>query len=159
MIGLPEGVVVSDDRPLEKRYRSAVAGLTRRVRLLYDAIYDQFGSEGLELIRTTSRSYGEEIAGRARKMLPDGSVASVADFVIRVFNTIGGEGEVSTYNDERVVIRVHRCPYMFDRPEMCLAHTEMEKALVENVSDDVRYFIECSIPAGDPYCDHVIEKR
>jgi hypothetical protein len=158
VIRLPEGVVVADDRPIEKRYRSVVAGLTRRIRLLYDAAWERFGEKGLSLVRDTSRAYGEEIAERARGMVDADDIKSVGSFVIRVFNTIGGEGEVTEYGSDRIVIRVRRCPYRFDRTEMCLAHTEMEKALVENVGRNVRYFIECSIPAGDEYCDHVIEK-
>jgi hypothetical protein len=159
MIELPDGVVIEDARPVEKRYRSAVAGLTRRIRLLYDAAAARFGKEGLDLVRDTSRAYGEEIAERARPLVKAGDVKSIGSFVIRVFNTIGGEGEVTEYTDERVTVRVRQCPYRFEDPAMCLAHTEMEKALVESLGEDVSYVIESSIPDGDAYCDHVIAKK
>ncbi len=157
MISLPEGVTLADDRPVEKRYRSAVAGLTRRIRLLYDGVYERFGDEGLDAIRATSRAYGEEIAERAAPLVERDDIESIGAFVIRVFNTIGGEGEVTEYSRERIVVRVRRCPYLFDDPAMCRAHTEMEKALVENLGDKVSYRIACSVPEGDPHCDHVIE--
>ena len=156
--GVPEGAMVDDDRPLEKRYRSAVAGLTRRIRLLYDGVREHFGDAGLDAIRATSRAYGEEIAERAAPMVTRDDIPSIGSFVIRVFNTIGGEGEVTEFSKERIVVRVHRCPYLFQETAMCRAHTEMEKALVESLGDHVAYRIACSVPEGDPYCDHVIER-
>ena len=159
MIQPPPGAGTRDERPIEKRYRSSVAGLTRRIRLLYDAVWDRFGDAGLDLVRETSRSYGEEIGLRARALVKEDDIESIASFVIRLFNTIGGEGEVAEFSPERVVIRVRRCPYLFERTEMCLAHTEMERAMVESLGENVRYYIERSIPGGDAVCDHVIARR
>lgn len=158
MIKLPEGVNLDDDRSVEHKYHSAVAGLARRVRLLYDGIIDRFGDEGVDMIESTSRSYGEEIAERAKDFVKEGDVRSVANFVIRIFNTIDGEGEVTEYTQDRVVIRVFHCPYLFEQPKVCRAHTEMERALVESFGEKIRYEIERSIPGGDSYCDHVIKK-
>jgi hypothetical protein len=72
---------------------------------------------------------------------------------------VRGEGKVVEWNDERVVIRVNTCPYPFEKPEVCEAHTTMERVVVEELGDNLKYYIEKSIPMGDPYCDHVIEKK
>ena len=51
------------------------------------------------------------------------------------------------------------CPLHFDKPEMCLAHTIMEKTVVEELNPDLTYRIGKSIPAGDDCCEHIIEAR
>jgi len=156
MIELPENKKI-EEVPIEKRYRSVTAGLTRRIKILYDAIYEKFGNEGLDLIREVGDKYGREIAERAREKIKDGDLESVALYVIRVFNTVRGNGKVVEFSDKRVVIRVRECPYPWETPEMCEAHTQMEKTLVETLGKNLRYRIEKSIPKGDSYCDHVIE--
>jgi hypothetical protein len=157
MIKLPAHVRI-DEVPLEKRYRSITAGLVHRIKLMYDAIYDRFGEEGLALIRDVGRSYGLEIAERAKKAGVTGDIDAVARYVIRIFNNMRGEGEVVEYTGRAVRIRVHRCPYPWERPEVCEAHTQMEKTLVETLGDGLRYTIPKCIPRGDPYCDHLIER-
>ena len=156
MIELPDNKKI-EEVPIEKRYRSVTAGLTRRIKILYDAIYEKFGKEGLELIRGVGDKYGREIAERAKGKVKSRDLESVALYVIRVFNTIRGNGKVVEFSDRRVVIRVRECPYPWETPEMCEAHTQMEKTLVETLGKNLRYRIEKSIPKGDPYCDHVIE--
>ena len=156
MIKLPAGIEI-EEIPVEKKYRSITNALIKRIKHLYDAIYEKFGSDGLDLIREVSTNYGLEIAERAKQKIKHPDIESVALFVIKVFNNLRGNGEVTEFNDERVVIRVYECPYPFDKPEMCEAHTSMEKALVENLGKDLKYYIRKSIPKGDAYCDHVIE--
>jgi hypothetical protein len=158
MIELPEGIEI-EAVPIERRYRSVTAGLVRRIKILYDAIHDRYGDDGLELIRDVGRRYGLEIAERARKKIESDDIKSVALYVIRIFNTVRGNGEVVEFNDRKVVIRVRECPYPWETPQVCEAHTQMEKTLVETLGANLTYRIGRSIPKGDPYCDHIIEYR
>lgn len=152
-----------DERTLEQLYRSAVAGLYARLRSNYDFIYRQMGDEGLKLIANMSHEYGLSVAARARKRLESNDIGAVAGYLERIFNTVGrgqaGGGEMITEDDSRVVIRVSNCPLHFDDPGLCLAHTTMEKTVVEELNPDLTYRIGKSIPAGDPYCEHIIEVR
>ena len=50
MIELPENVKI-EEVPIEKRYKSVTAGLVRRIKILYDAIYEKYGEDGLSLIK------------------------------------------------------------------------------------------------------------
>lgn len=158
MIKLPENITI-EEVPLEKRYRSAVAGLTVRIKTIYAKIYERFGEEGLDFIREISEQYGLELLERARKRIQGTDVKSVGLYIIRVFNTIRGDGEITELTDERVVIKVNKCPYGFTDVKMCEAHTAMEKVLVENLGANLRYYIPISIPKGDLYCEHVIELK
>lgn len=158
MIELPEGVVV-EEVPIEKRYRSVTAGLLKRIKRLYDTIYQRYGEEGLNLIREVSRSYGLELVERAKERVQGDDIRSVGLYLIRIFNTVRGDGKVTEFTDSRVVIRIYECPYPFDKPEICEAHTTMEKTLVETLGRNLHYSIPQSIPRGDPYCDHLIEHR
>lgn len=158
MIKLPPGVEI-EEIPIEKRYRSITKALVNRIKHLYDAIYESYGDDGLNLIEEVSRNYGLEIAERAKQKIDQPSIKSVALFIIKVFNNIRGNGEVTEFNEDKVVIRVYECPYPFDKPEVCKAHTTMEKTLVETLGKNLKYSIQKSIPNGDPYCDHVIEYR
>ena len=133
--------------------------MTRRIKILYEAIYKKFGEEGLDLIKEVGDMYGKEIAERGKKKVKSGDIESVARYVIRIFNTVRGNGKVVEYSDKRIVIRVWKCPYPWETPEMCEAHTQMEKTLVENLGENLCYKIPRSIPRGDPYCDHVIEYK
>ena len=156
MIELPENIHIEDD-PLEKRYRRVTAGLVRRIKILYEGIFERYGEEGLELIRGVGVRYGKEIAERAKGKVIFDDLKSVALYVIRIFNTLRGNGQVVEFSDQRVVIRVWECPYPWETVAMCEAHTQMEKTLVESLGDHLRYRITRSIPRGDAYCDHVIE--
>ena len=131
-------------RSLEQKYRGAVAGLYARLRSNYDTIYEEFGDKGIKLIADMSHRYGLEVAERARKRVRGDDIRSVGEYVMRIFET-------------RMVIKVTHCPLNFDKPEMCLAHTTMEKTVVEELSPNLTYRIGKSIPAGDPYCEHIIE--
>lgn len=158
MIELPEGIVI-EEVAVEKRYRSVTTGLLRRMKNLYDTIYERYGEPGLDLIREASTSYGLKLADRAKGKLPGQDARSVGLYLVRVFNTVRGSGKVIEFTNERVVIRIYECPYPFDRPEICEAHTAMEKALVETLGSNLYYSIPKSIPRGDPYCEHLIERK
>ena len=157
MIVLPENVTI-ETVPVEKRYRSVTAGLTRRIKILYETIYKRFGNDGLELIRDVGSRYALEIAERARQKVIYNDLTSVTFYIIRIFNTLRGNGEVVEFTDKRAVIRVFQCPYQWQTTEMCEAHTQMEKKLVETLGKNLSYSIGKSIPKGDNYCDHCIEK-
>jgi hypothetical protein len=152
-----------DERTLERVYRSAVSGLYARLRSNYDFIYRKFGDEGIKLIADMSREYGLSIAVRARAKLKSNDLNSVAGYLLRIFNTVSwdksGFTELVKVNDSRVVIKASECPLHFNNPKMCLAHTTMEKTVVEELNPDLEYRIGKSIPAGDAYCEHIIEVR
>ena len=80
--------------------------MTRRIKILYEAIFNKYGEDGLELIRQVGRQYGEEIARRAKSRIEKTDLKSVAFYVIRIFNTLRGQGKVVEFSDQRVVIRV-----------------------------------------------------
>ncbi len=151
-----------DQRTLDQVYRSAVSGLYSRLKSNYDFIYRKFGNRGLKLIEEMSREYGLKVAERAKAKLPDNSLASVAGYLLRIFDTVArGQNLTSTVENKKgkVVIKVNRCPLDFEKPEMCLAHTTMEKTVVEELNPDLTYRIGRSIPAGDRCCEHIIETK
>ena len=156
MVELPPGVHI-EEVPVEKRYRSSTAALMNRIRRLYEELYERFGSEGIDLIRDVSGEFGREIAERGREKVKGGDARSVALYLVRIFNNVRGEGKVVGWEENRVVVRVNRCPYPFRIPEICEAHTTMERVVVETLGKGLRYRIDSSIPRGDPFCDHVIE--
>jgi hypothetical protein len=151
----------SDERTIEQLYRSAVGGLYARLKSNYDFLYRKFGDEGLELIAEMSREYGLNIAARAGKRLNNNDLDSVAGYILRIFSTVsqGKNGiiELVKIDDSRVVIRAKECPLHFTDPQMCLAHTTMEKTVVEKLNPALTYRIGKSIPAGDSCCEHIIE--
>jgi len=120
-------VQVEDERSLEKVYRSAVAGLYARLRSNYDFIYRKFGDDGINLIADMSREYGLSIAARARNILKDNDLTSVAGYLMRVFITVGrdknGFAELEKVDDFRAVIKVSECPASFQQPaNVCSAY-------------------------------------
>jgi len=149
--------MTEDKRTTKQKYRSAVAGLYGRLKSNYDSICEKFGDDGIDLIAEMSRRYGEEIAARANRSLTEKDITAVGEYLIRIFNTMG-EGSIVTENsDHRVVIRVDHCPLNFTRTDMCLAHTEMETAVVRGLNPSLNYRIGRSVPAGDAYCEHILE--
>lgn len=149
-------------RTLEQVYRSAVRGLYARLRSNYDFIYRRFGAEGIKLIADMSREYGLSVAERARKRLDSTDIMSVAGYLQRIFDTVNrgtGSFPVVEEGSTRVVIRAYRCPLDLDNPEICRAHTNMEKTVVEELNSNLTYRIGKSIPAGDGYCEHIIEVK
>lgn len=146
-------------RTTEELYKSAVAGLYARLRSNYDFLYERFGNEGLKLIAEMGRKYGLEVAERARKRIEKNDLTAVANYLMRIFETVDGKGGVAEMSESGVVIKVYKCPSNFQMPEMCLAHTTMERTVVETLNPQLTYRIAKSIPAGDPYCEHIIEAR
>ncbi len=158
MIKLPPDVKVTEIS-IEARYKGVLHGLLTRIKGLYDAIYDRYGEDGLDLIREVSSSYGRSIASKVRGDGDPWSIKDVGLYLVKVFNNMRSEGEVTEFTDERVAIKVPLCPYPFDKVEICQAHTSMERALVQGLNPDLDYEIELSVPAGDPFCLHVLKKR
>jgi hypothetical protein len=149
-----------NERTLEQVYRSAVSGLYGRLRSNYDFLYRRFGKEGLKLIEEMSREYGLSVAKRAKARLENNDLASVAEYLLRIFDTVARGRDLITTAEkdtDRVIIKVNRCPLDFDVPEMCLAHTTMEKTVVEELNPNLIYRIGKSIPAGDGCCEHILE--
>ena len=153
----------NDERSLEQVYHSAVSGLYARIRNNYDFLYKKFGDDGLKLISEMSREYGLTIAVRARTKLKSNDLTSVAGYLLRIFNTVGRGKEDMVFpleaSDSRIVIRIGECPLHFELPAMCLAHTTMEKTVVEELNPTLTYRIGKSIPAGDKYCEHILEYK
>ena len=156
MIKLPEGVEYSHV-PTEKKYKSVTVALLKRILTIYKGIYRKFGQKGLDLIREVSESYGKEIAELGKKRVKSDDVKSVGLYLIRVFENINCEGEVTEFSDDRVAIKLYRCPYPFDDPKICEAHTTMEEALVKALGQNLEYVITYSIPRGDAFCEHVVK--
>jgi hypothetical protein len=152
-----------DERTIEQLYRSAVSGLYARLKSNYDFLYRKFGDEGIELIAEMSREYGLSIAARAGKRMKNHDLDHVAAYLLRIFNTVSrGKKdftELVKVDDSRVVIKANECPLHFTNPQMCVAHTAMEKTIVEELNPDLIYRIGRSIPAGDSCCEHIIELR
>jgi hypothetical protein len=152
-----------DERSLEQVYRSAVRGLYARLASNYDFIYSKFGDDGIELIADMSREYGLSIAARAKDRLKSNDINTVAEYLLRIFNTVSwdsnGLTELEKVDDSHVVIKARECPLHFTNPQICLAHTTMEKTVVETLNPGLQYSIGKSIPAGDAYCEHIIEVR
>jgi hypothetical protein len=149
-------------RTIEQVYRSAVSGLYGRLRSNYDFLYRKFGDEGLKLIADMSREYGLSVAERAKSRLKKNDLASVAEYLLRIFDTVArGQDLVSTVEESsnRIIVRVNRCPLDFEVPEMCRAHTTMEQTVVEQLNPALTYRIGKSIPAGDGCCEHIIEVK
>lgn len=149
-------------RTIEQVYRSAVSGLYARLRSNYDFIYRKFGDDGLKLIADMSREYGLSVAERAKSRLEKTDLESVAGYLLRIFDTVArGQDLVSTVEEskDRIIVRVNRCPLDFDNPDMCQAHTTMERTVVETLNPRLTYRIGKSLPAGDGCCEHIIEVK
>ena len=151
-----------DNRTIEQVYRSAVSGLYGRLRSNYDFLFRKFGSDGIRLIEEMSREYGLSVAKLAKNRLKKNDLNSIAEYLLRIFDTVSRGSDLTSVIEkgkDRVVIKVNRCPLDFDNPEMCLAHTTMEKTVVEELNSDLTYRIGKSIPAGDGCCEHIIESK
>jgi hypothetical protein len=152
----------TENRTLEHIYRSAVKGLYARLRSYYDYLYEKFGDEGIEMIADMSRQYGLTIIPRAQEALEDNDIKSVGSYLVRIFRTVEhGRNtiEIVEEGDKKIIVKAKACPLHFDNPAMCLAHTTMEKTVMEGLNPDLYYHIGKSIPAGDEYCEHILEVR
>jgi hypothetical protein len=155
MIKLPPGVVI-EETPLEACYKGVLRGLLTRIKWLYESIYEKYGDEGLALIREVSTKYGSQAAEHARGNAEPWELRQVGLYLVKVFNNMRSEGEVTEFSEQRVAIKVPCCPYPLERSEICAAHTAMERALVKGLNPSLDYRIEKSVPAGDSFCLHVL---
>jgi len=154
--------VTQDNRTLEQVYRSAVKGLYARITSYYNYLYNRFGQEGVEMISDMSREYGESIVPRAKKALGDNDLESVAAYLLRIFRTVDWNTDgikLVSKSPEEIIIRVEDCPLHFKNPELCLAHTTMEKTVVEGLNPNIKYSIGKSIPSGDGFCEHILSLK
>lgn len=158
MIKVPAGVEYAHV-PAEKKYKSVTVALLKRILTIYKEIYRRFGQQGLDLIRDVSEKYGKEIAELGKKRVKAGDVKSVGLYLVRVFENINCEGEITEFSEDKVAIKLYQCPYPFDDPKICEAHTTMEEALVTALGDNLEYVITYSIPRGDPFCEHVVKRK
>ena len=142
-----------------EKYHRAVPGYMRRLCDIYEAVYERFGDDGLDLIREVSRRYGAEIGLNVKKKGDLKGVAQVGKYLLRVFDMVSDDWEVREFTQDRLVIAVHRCPYPFSHDEICRAHTCMEQALVATLDENLEYRIGRSIPQGDPFCEHILRQR
>lgn len=157
MIKLPKGVQI-EEVPIEAMYRGVLRGLLTRIKVLYEAIYIRYGDDGLDLIREVSEQYGNEIAKRVRGSDEPWDINEVGLFLVKVFNNMRAEGEVTEFGKNRVSIMVPKCPYPFKDKKICAAHTSMECALVKGLNPGLEYYIEKSVPKGDSFCLHVLKQ-
>ena len=141
---------------IEEKYHRAVTGYMKRLSLLYEAVSEKYGEDGLELIRGVSREFGTRIGANVRKKGDLKGVTQVGKYLLKVFDMVSEDCEVKEFADDRLVITVSRCPYGFSRDEVCRAHTCMEQALVAVLDDRLEYRIGRSIPQGDPFCEHIL---
>ncbi len=158
MLKLPQGRAYPQI-PAEKIYQGTIRGLVERIKLLYNEIVNTFGDEGLDLIQRVSADYGRQIADSAREKYGKMELDDIATLMIRIFNGMLAEGEIIQWNDEKVVIMVENCPYPFTNPDVCKAHTTMERQLVENLNPGIEYVIEKCIPRGDSECWHTLKRK
>ena len=147
------------ERSLEQKHFSVVRGFYGRFRSIYDWIYARFGEEeGSRMIAEMSRSYGLQVAERAKKRIKRNDIRYVAGYLFRIFENVGAEASAaSEVTPHRIVLTAHRCPLNFDKPSMCLAHTAFEQTVVATLGPNLIYRIGKSIPAGDSCCEHIIE--
>lgn len=143
----------------EEKYHRAVPGYMRRLRGLYEAVYERFGADGLDLIRDVSREFGSRIGTNIRKKGELKGVAGVGRYLLRVFDMVSDDWEVADFTRDRLVVTVSRCPYGFGHEEICRVHTCMEQALVATLDDRLEYRVGRSIPAGDRHCEHILSSR
>jgi hypothetical protein len=143
----------------EEKYHRAVPGYMRRLCSLYEAMYEKFGEDGLDLIREVSTEYGMAIGRNVRKKGDLKGLASVGRYLLKVFDMVSDDWSVSEFSEDRLVISVARCPYPFTVAKVCEAHTCMEKALVGTLDETLEYRIGRSIPKGDPCCEHILCRK
>jgi hypothetical protein len=139
-----------------EKYHRAVPGYMKRLRDIYEAVYERYGDGGLDLIREVSTRYGTQIGTNVKKRKDIKGVAEVGKYLLKVFDMVSDDWEVREFSEDRLVIVVHRCPYPFRHVEICRAHTCMEQALVAALDGNLDYRIGCSIPRGDPFCEHIL---
>lgn len=155
---------IKDERSIEQRYISMLGGLYGRFKSNYDTICAVLGEEqGLKLINEMSRCYALELVERAKAKLPDTGINSVAGYIMRIFTNVSLPDKKGTSTDgtgkERFVFKAEKCPLRLDNYRICLAHTNMEKVLVETLNPELTHRVGMSLAKGDPYCEHIVEYK
>jgi hypothetical protein len=145
--------------PPDKKYYSVVPGLLKRIKNLYENIYSEFGISGLEMIRRNSDDYGREIGLKLKERQDLKGVRQVGSLLLKIFDNITENWEVTHLDDKKMIIAVPKCPYPFEIVEICKAHIQMERSLVETLDDSLDYKVGKCIPAGDGYCEHILEVK
>ena len=140
----------------EEKYRRAVPGYMKRLHALYRAVYERLGDDGLDLIRDVSTEFGARVGCNVKKKSPLKGVAEVGSYLLKVFDMVSDDWKVTEFTGERLVVSVTRCPYGFERDEICRAHTCMEQALVAALDERLEYRVGQSIPQGHPHCEHIL---
>ena len=148
-----------DQLSIEDKYHRAIPGFMKRVAEIYAALYDRFGEDGLELIRDVSKGYGNRIGDNINKKGGLTGVAEVGKYLLKVFDMIASDWDVSEFSPEKMIIRVENCPYSFTENKICRAHTCMEQALVATLDETLDYRLGCTIPDGDTFCEHILSKK
>ena len=74
----------------------------RRLRSNYDFLYRRFGKDGLKLIEEMSREYGLSVAQRAKTRLANNDLASVAEYLLRIFDTVARGRDVIIPRPRRI---------------------------------------------------------
>ena len=143
----------------EEKYHRAVPGYMKRLCHVYEALYERFGEEGLDLIRQVSKEYGTRIGMNLKKKREVKGLTEVGRYLLKIFDIVSDDWQIAEFTKDRLVITVSRCPYPFTRDEVCRAHTSMEHALVTTLDKNLDYRIGRSIPQGDPVCEHILFKR
>ena len=72
----------------EDKLQKAVPGYMKRIRRLYDAVYDRFGEAGLDLIRDVSSNYGAEIGNNINRRGGLKGVTAVGRYLLKVFDIV-----------------------------------------------------------------------
>ena len=106
-----------------------------------------------------SKEYGTSIGTNAKKKGDIKGVPQVGKYLLKVFDMVSDDWEVTEFSEERMVIAVRRCPYPFTNEEICRAHTCMEQALVATLDESLDYGIGRCIPNGDPFCEHILSSK
>jgi len=145
--------------PPEEKYYSVVPGLLRRIKNLYENIYKEFGADGLELIRKNSDEYGKEIGRRVKARGELKGIYEVGSFLIKVFDNVAENWEITYLDENKLVIRVPKCPYPFESVAICKAHIQMERSLIKSLDENLDYWVGKSIPSGDDYCEHILVQK
>lgn len=144
---------------IEEKYNRAVPGYMKRIGLLYDALYERFGDDGLDLIRDVSKKFGVSIATNVKKRQNLKGLTEVGRYLLKVFDMVSDDCVVSEFTEKRLVISVSRCPYPLTNNKICQAHTCMEKALIATLDENLEHLIGQAIPKGDPCCEHIVQVR
>ena len=79
----------------EEKYHRAVPGYMRRLRDLYEAIYERYGDDGLELIRQVSRDFGTKVGTNVKKKGPLKGLNQVATYLLKVFDMVSDDWEIA----------------------------------------------------------------